>query len=315
MMRYLSLLLLVISSCIYSHVDFDTSMQLSLHQKVVHTYYFSAQAYEAFRSVYNQYDPAYMKMAPHLKIPKIIHQIWLGGALPQEYVPLRATWHKHHPEWIFVFWTDNPLNYQQGSVVVTTFAELSYHLQSDTTHKHIVVDVSKLQFDNRMFYDRALNYGEKSDILKWEIIYRFGGLYVDTDFECLKPLDELHYMYDFYTGIQPLDTHLVQLGAALYAAWPYHPILHACVAGIKDNQHIPQIVIKTGPIHFTRSFFNVVGTTSTHDIALPASYFYPCSYEQKGLPASVWQKPESYAIHHWAGSWLKPEAYEKRYSI
>jgi len=27
-----------------------------------------------------------------------------------------------------------------------------------------------------------------------------GGLYVDTDFECLAPFDELHASLEFYTG-------------------------------------------------------------------------------------------------------------------
>ena len=31
--------------------------------------------------------------------------------------------------------------------------------------------------------------GEKSDIFRYEILYRFGGVYVDTDFECIKPFE------------------------------------------------------------------------------------------------------------------------------
>ena len=45
------------------------------------------------------------------------------------------------------------------------------------------------------------------------------------------------------------------------------------------------------------------------DIALPATYFYPMSYNQRGMVKSTWIKPEAYAVHHWAGSWLKSEAF------
>lgn len=45
----------------------------------------------------------------------------------------------------------------------------------------------------------AKNYGEKSDILRYEILCQFGGIYVDCDFECLKSFDGL-LMCRFFTG-------------------------------------------------------------------------------------------------------------------
>ncbi len=53
----------------------------------------------------------------------------------------------------------------------------------------------------------------------------------------------------------------------------------------------------------------LAGKTEFRDIALPASYFYPCGYEQRGTDRELWCKAESYAVHHWAGSWLKKEAF------
>ena len=32
---------------------------------------------------------------------------------------------------------------------------------------------------------------EKADILRYELLYRFGGLYIDADIICLKPLNDL----------------------------------------------------------------------------------------------------------------------------
>jgi len=298
----------------YAAVDFDVSMQTASYGHVLSAHEPSQLVFEALTTIYQNNNPDSITKDKQLKIPKIIHQIWLGGTLPDEYVPFRKSWITHHPDWLFVFWTNNPLNYNQGQVLIHTFEQLEDYIKNESqASNYVVVDVKQLAFDNRFFYDQAFNYGEKSDILKWEIVYRFGGLYVDTDFECLKPLDDFHYMYDFYTGIQPLDTYMVQLGAALYAAYPGHPILRYCVEEIKNNQHIDQIIVKTGPIHFTRSFFKTFNCWGDDcNVALPASYFYPCSYEQKGLPAHVWQRPESYAVHHWAGSWLKPEGFEKR---
>jgi mannosyltransferase OCH1-like enzyme len=293
-----------------AHVDFDISMQTAQYKDISSNSY-NVMMLDFFRLLYNKHSPDVVRSRFDLKIPKIIHQIWLGSKLPAEYEQYRKSWLDNHPNWIFIFWTDNPINYNQGTVL-SDFNELTDFLNHpQSSIKHIVIDVKNVNFDNKCFYDEAINYGEKSDILKWEVVYRFGGTYVDTDFECLKPLDDLHYAYDFYTGIQPLDTHMVQLGAALYAAHPGHRVMKACVEKIKDNQDVKQIVVKTGPIHFTRMFFAFADKQGSIDVALPASFLYPCGYDQRGMPAIIWQRPESYAIHHWAGSWLKPEGFVK----
>lgn len=303
----------IVSDPVFSapiYVEFDDSMKLNHFKQMLERSDF-AYVYKFFKQIYE--ENSFQKLQPQkaLIIPQIIHIMWLGKKLPEEYQPYVASWRKFHPNWTILFWTDNPINYNQGNEVMYTFDQLVQRLARVRGGESIVINTDQLKFENRGFYDRANNYGEKSDILKWEIVYRFGGVYVDTDFECLQPLDVFHHTYDFYTGIQPLDTNMVQLGAALYGAIPSHPILEACVNNIKKNQDIKQIIVKTGPIHFTKMFLAVAGTTGLKDVAMPASYFYPCGYEQKGLPQKEWRQPESYAIHHWAGSWLKPEAFAK----
>jgi mannosyltransferase OCH1-like enzyme len=303
---------LILVSFVSFAIDFDQSMTSHVYQDLLLRDNNKALL-DYFRTLYVKNGPEKIvdRGVSKNKIPKIIHQIWLGKKMPKEYECYRSSWIAHHPDWVFIFWADSPLNFDRGTTIVSSFQELDIWLNSQVSNdRFCVVDVRKLVFDNRRFYDLAKNYGEKSDILKWEIVYRVGGLYVDTDFECLRPFDELHVMYDLYTGIQPLDTNQVQLGAALYAAVPGHPVLARCVGNIQYNQHIPYIVVKTGPIHFTRCFIEAACLYGTSDVALPAGYLYPCGYEQRGMPRPAWQRPESYAVHHWAGSWLKPEGFE-----
>ena len=289
------------------HIAFDDSMLLKTFPHMLGRADFN-YVYTIFKDLYAQHNFETLSPSDEMRIPRIIHIMWLGGKLPQEFDAYVASWKKYHPQWTILFWTDNNTNYDQGSETFFSFAELEKRLQSVKGGEQLVINATNLQYDNKIFYDKAINYGEKSDILKWEIVYRFGGVYVDTDFECLQPLDPYHYTFDFYTGVQPLDTNMVQLGAALYGAIPHHPILKGCVETIKDNQAINQIVVKTGPIHFTKVFVYLAGKTGFRDVALPASYFYPCGYEQRGTPKEEWCQNESAAVHHWAGSWLKPEA-------
>lgn len=294
-------------------VDFDLSMDKQNYPQVFEQK-IAAPMYNFFKKFFNTHFVYQVDEAAQIKIPTLFHYIWLGGAVPEEYAHFRESWFVYHPDWIFIFWTDSPANYDFGECVLTSFDEVEQLLaDKPAPGTRIVVDVNNLKFKNNVFFNKAQNFGERSDILKWEVVYRFGGVYIDVDFESLRSLDQLNYQYDFYTALQPLDTGGVQLGAALFAACPHHPILKACVEGIKNNQHIPQVVIKTGPLHFTVSLLNSINDGEGEFInqVFPASYFYPCSYEQRGMAQEVWRKPESYAIHHWAGSWLKPEGWAK----
>lgn len=290
-------------------IDFDDSMQVNAYQSLLADHD-TANLLQIFKQIYDQHKYALNNPAIFPKIPTILHVIWLGGKLPREYEGFYHSWQTSHPSWTHIFWTDHPANYELGTVLCKTFEELSACLAStDTKGLKIVVDTAGLIFDNKKFFNASRYYGEKSDILRWEVVYRFGGVYVDTDFECFHPLDNLNHCFDFYTGLQPLDINHVQLGAALFGAIPGHPIMQECIQKIQHNQHIMQIIARTGPIHFTRCFLSKITERNLINIALPASYFYPCGYEQKALPKSKWTKSEALAVHHWAGSWRKPESF------
>jgi mannosyltransferase OCH1-like enzyme len=259
-------------------VDFDKSMQLENHQEMLAQPSFE-KLYTVCKNQYNTYHPANTKPSNKLRIPKKLHQIWLGGngKLPYEYKEFQKSWQKHHPDWEYKLWTEK--------------------------------DLATFPFKNRDLFDASVNYGEKSDIWRYEILEKEGGLYIDTDYECLAPLDVFHYTYDFYTGIQPMDTNMVQLGIGLIGARPGHPLLKLAILNLRHTQDTEQIIAKTGPVFFTRIYYNAVATTGMRDVAFPASYFYPKGYEQRTLNATHWIKPESFAVHHWAGSWLKKEAF------
>jgi mannosyltransferase OCH1-like enzyme len=296
-----------------NHIDFDVSMQTKTYASLLQTQRGFLQELNFFKDLYNRHNFKQVSVQKTCKIPQIIHHIWLGGALRENDEHLYTSWRTCNPEWTFIFWTDDPKNNNKGDRVIYSFDELEHVLSSSHEPLRIVVNTSNLSFENKIYFDQSPNYGEKSDILRYEIVYRFGGVYVDCDFECYKELTLLHHMYDFYTGLQPLDTNRVQLGCALFGAIPKHPIMKNCVENIKHNRHIPQIIAKTGPLFFTREFYKTAGRAGLKDIAFPASYFYPCGYEERYKAKSLWCKVESFANHHWAGSWLEPSGFVKNH--
>ncbi len=235
---------------------------------------YDGQAFlELGRRLFELYNPTMLASQVRPTIPKKIHQIWIGGPLPDVFKPLIQTWKKYHPDWEYVLWDDEKIK------------EL-------------------FPLYNQKFYDESEGMGVKSDLLKWEIVYRYGGLYVDVDYECLRSHEELHYLYDFYTAFQPFDAFFVQLGAASFAASPGHPILKHTIETIKDDWHHKGAPKKSGPVHFSKSFMATAGKNGSKDIAFPAFYFYPLGSKEVILAYNEWIEKGAYAVHHWAMSWM-----------
>ena len=232
--------------------------------------------YDFFKNIFE--DQAQQEITTELKIPKIIHQIWLGSTLPKEFEMLQQTWIENHldRDWVYKLWTDE--------------------------------DVAQLQLYNQEFYDATDNYGVKSDILRYELLYRFGGVYIDIDCQSLNPLDELHYTYDFYIGLQPLDTLFIQLNTALIGSCPKHPILEHCIKTIANDWHHKGAPKKTGPVHFTQSFYAMAGKTGTKDIVFPGFYFCPLGCRETINNTAEWIQEGAFAVHWWAKSWM-PKQY------
>jgi mannosyltransferase OCH1-like enzyme len=266
----------------FAYVDFDVSMKLDPHDPKL-TGEWGKPIMQILKLLYERNSAKKVAYSEHVRIPKIIHQIWLGSPFPEKYRSWQESWKKYHPDWEYRLWTD--------------------------------ADIEKLNAlgnffigDTYTFYQEATNYGEKSDILKILLIYYYGGIYADTDFECLRSLEVLNHCYDLYIGIQPMDVAYIQLGYALFAAYPRHPLIRKVIDMLHTTRHIPEIVCRTGPLMITRCFAEHALSTPGSLVALPASYFYPQGYDQRHEPLSQWIKEESFAVHRWEGSWLKPEA-------
>lgn len=270
----------------FPYVDFDTSMKVAQHASKL-TPGWGKPVFNACKESYRRYNAKEVAYSAELRIPRIIHQIWLGSPLPEKYHQWQKSWQEYHPSWEYHLWTDADIEYLHN--LGDFFIEDTYR-----------------------YYQEATNYGERSDILKILLIHYYGGLYVDTDFECLRSCEVFHHYYDMYIGVQPLDVSYVQLGYALFGAYPRHPFIRKVIDALKTSRHYVEIVRKTGPLMITECFVRYAHTIPSRIIALPASYFYPRDYSDPIEPRSAWIKPESFAVHHWAGSWLESAAEVKQ---
>lgn len=243
------------------------------------------------------------------KIPKIVHHIWLGSNLPLYAIQYRLSWIKCNPGWTFVFWTDQPGN-KFGDVTLNSFDELNQYLKNPNHKKYIVMNVKNVKLKNKRLYkEKARNWGEKSDILRYEILYNVGGLYVDTDFECLQSFDDLHHCLDFYTGVS--DTKGFSVYNGLIASAKYSPIMHKAISTLKKNNHRYGSLGFSGPGHFTKCFLQSIRAHENDDLAVvafPVTFFYPWPSKFKDdriVDPESWIVPESYGLHYWKGAWDK----------
>ena len=282
-------------------VDFLTSMEWDAPKnKEYRDLYFASpnvatQTMFLLKALYDKNNFFERPGAYTSKVPKIIHQIWLGPKTPPAiFQTSQQSLKKHHPGWEYKLWTD--------------------------------ADIPSFILHNKKFYDLTNNYAEKADILRYELLYTFGGVYVDVDFLCFKPFDVLS-QYNLWAALEPLDcSHGTGINNAIIGSVPGHPILKHCIESVEQSWYTgANIYQRVGPEHFKESFVKYAQEDLENIIALPKSFFYPLDYNQgmtylkkkmkfNSIKSVI--RPESFAMHLWAGSWKfsdkKPRKKKKR---
>lgn len=111
-------------------------------------------------------------------IPKIIHYCWFGGnPLPESAKKCIASWRKFLPDYEIWQWSEGPLN------------ENEHEHEKDLFDKILPFDVNSIPYTQQAY--EAKKYAFVSDYARFWILYKYGGLYFDTDVEIIKPLDDI----------------------------------------------------------------------------------------------------------------------------
>lgn len=229
------------------------------------------------KRLYDQYtNKVFLKTNSMVRIPKKIHQIWLGGALPEKYKSLKRSLIKNHPEWEYKLWTEK--------------------------------EIAAFKLTNQTAYDQSKNYAQKSDIARYEILFREGGVYIDTDFLCLQPLDTFHYNFDFYVAIDNYNADFT-IQNFIIGSIPKHPILAQAIKTLNIHQNLypnyyENIQFTTGPFHLTKCYKHYISSHFDRSIAFPLSFFSmpPCTSSNKF--DSRCARPETIGFHYADASWI-----------
>ena len=119
-------------------------------------------------------------------IPKIIHYCWFGGKpLPNDVKKCIASWEKYCPDYEIKCWNEDNFDVN--------------------THEYM-----------REAYN-AKRWAFVSDLARLIIVFNNGGIYLDTDVELIKPLDNVVENNSFFLGIEK-DTDIIHGKESIYVA-------------------------------------------------------------------------------------------------
>lgn len=205
---------------------------------------------------------------------KTIHYIWLGGKKkPRVIKQCIKSWKKHMPDWTIKEW--NEAN----------------------------IDIDKYAFC-REAYD-AKRYAFAADVIRFDILYREGGLYFDTDVKMLKDFTPLVTKYTAFVGY---EFKMVAPGLVLYSADAGNSTLndilqiyagsHYIINGQENKKvvgaYFSEILEKHNFVYEDKE------QTCGDFTVLPSTYF--CPTDGYGNPLNF--SDNTYSEHLFAGSWM-----------
>lgn len=206
-------------------------------------------------------------------IPQTIHYCWFGrGEMPQLAVDCIASWHKYMPDWSYKLWNEDNF------------------------------DVDIIPYTKEAY--TARKYAFVTDYVRLYALSTEGGVYMDTDVEILKPLDDLLHLQAF-TG---------------YEGSKYKPPVTGIMASEARGQWVEEQLNAYDGLHFCMEDGTLDTTTNTQRISaimkangfvcngrkgkykdltiFPSDYF--CPHQTTG---EYLLTENTYCNHHFMGSW------------
>jgi len=184
-------------------------------------------------------------------IPKIIHQIWLGdkNKMPCKFM---KTVKEMNSDWKYILWTD----------------------------KNIGDLINLNQYDQIVVHNNSgeSKYPKLADIIRYEKLYDYGGVYVDADSKCIKSFNDLINV-DFFVGYENENKRPGLIANGIIGAIPKHPILKECIDEISQINN--NILIRKPAFKITGTFLltDIIQKFADLDIKIfPSRYFYPFHY-------------------------------------
>ncbi len=202
------------------------------------------------------------------------------------------TWKTHFPDWSLTIWDE-----AQG-----------------------LEALEQVQPNALANYKKLKSFAAKSDVCRYAILYLNGGMYVDTDMECLRPFaHDLPSEDDVFDMVISLNTSMTKAERSFLS--PVNNCWFIARKGAATLKHVLDNFVKWNGVH-TDVLVTTVTTTgpvafekslrSSGDVVyeIPSRLIEIVFPLNKCIMAMDTQSlrrrfPHSYAVHHMSGSWVK----------
>lgn len=208
-------------------------------------------------------------------IPKKIHYCWFGGnPLPDEAKKCIESWKKYCPDYEIIEWNES--NY----------------------------DLNKNEYVKKAYEQKK--YAFLTDYVRLDVIYEQGGIYLDTDVELIKNLDDL-IENECYVGMEQPGRIATGLG---FGAIKKHPFVKENKEYYENNTFWDEQgkFKKVICVEITSDILSKYGLKNNNEVQYmekpnvtiyPPEYFCPLKMGTNKLTITR----NTYSIHHYDGSW------------
>ena len=225
-----------------------------------------------------------MEQGKEQLIPKKIHYCWFGkNDMPEQFQKNILSWKKFCPDYEIIRWDES--NY----------------------------DIKKNEY-MRQAYEKK-KWGFVPDYARLDIINTYGGVYLDTDVELLRPIDEL-LKFEFFCGFESADYVALGLG---FGAKANNSILQEMMQVYDEIKFVREdgtLNLTASPIYQTRVMERNGLVKNGHTqignnfLVLAPEYLAPISPMGIGQPT-----PRSYSIHQYAATWFDEEQKREKHKL
>lgn len=217
-------------------------------------------------------------------IPKIIHYCWLSkDPYPEDIKACMNSWKKVLPDYEFKLWNFSCFNIESSKWVKEAFL--------------------------------AGKYAFAADYIRMYALYNYGGIYLDCDVEVLQSFNSLLHL-PYFLGKEKIEEG-ISIEAATLGFEKGHPLLADLLEYYQsrrfylgDNQFdiwaLPAIILQCINQKYTLKEIQSIKDFNFDQntiCLLPTRFFSPKAWYNKELELKIY--PDTYSIHHFAGSWLK----------
>lgn len=242
-----------------------------------------------------------------MKISKIIHQISLGDVpYTQSLEILSETWRYDYPDWEYILWDENSIN---------TFIQ-QYFPQYWNSYKSLPYDT------------------QRHDVICYLILYQMGGMYINLDYESIRPLNALLKNKECCFSQEPIfhyheakknKKEYAKFNNAMIMSVPNHPFVKQIIQFALAEENInkryeteTETILRTTGVYILNHIYRNLTKEEKRQIYLiPPKYVSPFDFmqSQQFRGGVINSSMELYLEHAYAMNYFLDSSYLEKKEV